>query len=291
MKEITDKLRPSGRHWALAWALAAIALALTSNAVLDMLRLSIHDEESQYLLLSPFLIAYLVWVRRSRLPYCRLGGGWPGLLAVAAGWFAWSYGYRKSIPTLWHGGPILMAAGAFVSVVGIDTVRRFLPAFVALLFMVPVTPTRRQIIAAPLERYAAEATAGSCELLGLHVERYGNLLTVNGTNVEVAEACNGMRMVITFWLVCYLISFGQPWRWYTRGLMLLAVPFVAIGSNVVRLVPTVWMYSRGRGDAADQFHELTGWVMLGVAFIVLYGLIGVLRWIGVPVRRFDLALS
>jgi exosortase len=271
----------------LAWGLGLLALVLTSNAVLDTLSLSIHDEESQYLLLGPFLVAWMAWVRRWRLPYCRLGVGWPGVIAVAMGWFAWSYGYRKSIPTLWHGGPVLMAAGAFVSVVGMDVVRKFLPAFVALAFLVPLTPTRRQIIAAPLEKYAALWTQGSCETLGLHVDRYGNLLSVKGTDVEVAEACNGMRMVITFWLVCFLVSFSQPWQWYTRAAILVAVPVVAIASNVARLIPTVWMYSRGAGETAERFHDAAGWVMLGLAFTVLCGLIGALRWAGIPVRRFD----
>jgi exosortase/archaeosortase family protein len=98
-------------------------------------------------------------------------------------------------------------------------------------------------------------------------------------------------MVITFWLVCYLICFSQPWRWYTRTVMLVAVPIVAIGANVARLVPTVWMYSRGAGAAADRFHELAGWVMLGVAFLVLNGLIELMRWVGIPVRQANAAAA
>jgi len=288
---IDQRQRLKAKHWLLAGALAVIALALTSNAVLDTVRLSLHDEETQYVLLSPFFIAWLVWARRFRLAYCRRGGGWVGAVMLALGWLAWSLGYRRSIPTLWFGGPVLMAAGAFVSVAGFDVMRKLSPAFFALAFVVPITPVRRQIIAAPMERYAAQWTQGACEeLLGLHVDRHGSLLSVNGTEVEVAEACSGIRSIITFFLLCYVISFSQPWRWYVRALILLAIPVVAIVSNVARLVPTVWMYSHGAGETADRFHAMMGWIMLLLAFAVLSGIVALLRFVGVPVRRFDVAL-
>jgi len=264
-------------------------MAVTSTAWMEAFRLSLKDEEMGYVLIAPLFIAWLVWVRRERLRYCRPGGGWVGVVFMALGWFLWSYGYRRSALTFWYAGPVLIAAGAFLSVVGKDVLLKFLPAFVALLFLVPITPRRRQIIAAPMENYAAGCTQTVCELLGVHVVRYGNLLSVNGTDVEVAEACNGMRQVITFWLVCYVLAFSQPLRGYIRVLLLLAAPVVAIGSNVVRLVPTVWVYSFGAGQAAERFHDAAGWAMLVVAFGFVLGMIAALRWAMVPIRHFQLA--
>lgn len=272
--------------------LAVITLIVTSNALIEIVKLSLHDEEIQYVLLSPLFIVWLVWVRRFRLPYCRPGGGWIGIIILAIGWFAWSIGYRKSIPTMWFAGPIIMVAGVVISVAGFDLVRKFGPAFLALAFLVPITPIRRQIIAAPMELYAAQWTQETCDLLTLpHVDRHGSLLSVNGTEVEVAEACSGIRSVITFSLLCYVISFSQPWRWYVRGLILLAIPVVAIVSNVARLVPTVWMYSHGAGETAERFHTMMGWIMLVLAFAALSGIVAMLRFAGVPVRRFDARLA
>jgi exosortase len=273
----------------LAWAcgLVCAAFVVTAPAWIDTFRLGWKDEEAGYVLIAPFVVAWLVWVRRARLAYCQPGGAWIGNLLILCGWLMWSYGYRKSAPTLWHGGPVLVVAGALVSVTGKDMLRKMLPAFGALLFLIPITPTRRQIIAAPLERYASTWTQAACELLGLHVAQHGNLLSVNGVNVEVAEACNGMRQVVTFWLVSYVIAFGQPLRWYIRLLMLAAVPVIAIGSNVARLVPTVWMYSYGATPTAHAFHDFAGWAMLVVAFACLYALVLLLRWALIPIQHFQ----
>src|SRR5205823_5635867 len=105
-----------------------------------------------------------------------------------------------------------------------------------------VLPTGRYHIAAPLQTATASATQTMCDLIGMNVDRAGNLLSINGKEVTVAEACNGMRMILTLLMVCYVIAFTMPMRTWVRILFLLASPIVAIISNVARLVPTIWMY-------------------------------------------------
>jgi exosortase len=282
-----ERIRWRWWHWVLAGALVGGSILVTFSAWRDAIELASKDEEAQYILVAPVLAAWLAWVRRARLRYCRPGGqGW-GLALMAAGWSLWSWGYRHSAPTFFHLGPVLMAIGALLSVTGSDLLFKFLPAVAALCFMVPLTPTRRHIIAAPMERYAAAWTQAVCGLLGLHVRRYGNLLNVNGNEVEVAEACNGMRQVVTFWMVSYAMAFSRPFRWYARLMTLLLVPAVAVASNVARLVPTVWVYSYGAGETAQRFHDVAGWVMLVIASSFLYAVLAALRWAMVPLRRFQ----
>ena len=74
---------------------------------------------------------------------------------------------------------------------------------------------------------------------------------------------------------------GASW---VRVLIIVLTPLVAIVCNVVRLVPTVWMYGHGSRDAASAFHDASGWVMLVAAFLMLKGSVEVLRWGGVEVE-------
>lgn len=282
-----ERIRWQWWQWALAALLVAGSVVITWTAWHEAIELALKDEESQYILVAPVLAAWLFWVRRARLRYCRPGGRAWGLLIMGAGWALWSFGYRHSAPTFFYLGPVLLAMGTLLSVTGCDLLIKFLPAFVALCFVVPITPTGRHIIAAPMEKYAAAWTQSVCGVFGLQVKRYGNLLSVKGTEVEVAEACNGMRQMVTFWLVSYALAFSQPFKWYARLLLLLVVPAVAVGSNVIRLVPTVWMYSYGAGETAQRFHDIAGWAMLIAGFAALYGLLAALRWAMVPIRRFQ----
>jgi len=287
--DIETRIRWGNLLWIAAITMVVLSVAITWDAWFEAFSVGWKDEETGYVILAPIVIVWLAWVRRGRLAYCRVGGNFWGVVAIAAGWLMWTLGHRLSIPTFWFAGPVVVAVGSLICVVGRDVFLKFLPAFIAMLFLVPLTPTRRQIIAAPLQTVTARYTRGACELIGMRVERNGNVLRINGTAVEVVEACNGMRMAVTLFLVCYVLAFGTAFRWYVRLLLLAAAPVVAIVCNVIRLVPTVWMYGDGATETALRFHDIAGWAMLIVAFLMLRGSVGLLRWLMIPVSNYPIA--
>src|SRR5699024_5990557 len=101
-------------------------------------------------------------------------------------------------------------------------------------------------------------------------------------------ACNGMRMVFALFLVSYAFAFGTPLRNRVRAVIILASPLSAILSNVIRLVPTVWVYGYMNQALADDFHAFGGWFMLVASFLILMSIIWILRWAMIPVTRYTL---
>jgi hypothetical protein len=55
--------------------------------------------------------------------------------------------------------------------------------------------------------------------------------------------------------------------------------------NTLRVVPTVLFYGYASPEVADMFHDLSGWGVNLLAFLILLGLIQLARWLGVPVDR------
>jgi len=282
-------IRSSWRKLALklaaAIALVAASALITRYAWYDLLVLAWNDPESSHVLLVPVVFAWLAWHRRGRLR--RDAGGarncWIGTVFMAVGWVLWWSGYRYEFQSFWHLGAVLMALGAALSVFGLEPLRAWWPAFGVLVFLVPVPAIGRDLVAAPLQRVTAQATQLIAELGGLDIQRTGSLLRINGVDVAIAEACNGMRLVFTLFLACYVFAFVTPLRWPVRLAVLLLSPLVAVCANVTRLVPTVWAYGHVSADAARKFHDATGWAMLVAAFIGLMASVGLLRWAGVPV--------
>lgn len=267
------------RDLLLACGLACAAIAILWPAWRDIFRLGTRDEELSYVLLAPVMIGWLAYVRRGMLAKCRARGGWLGLLILALGWAVYSYGYLAD-PVLWRAGAVVVAIGAFAAAAGSDVLFNFAPVFAACIFLVPVSPDGRYHVAVPLETATAHATQTVCDLLGLYVDRSGNMLSINGVDVTVAEACNGMRMVFTLFMVCYVVAFTARLRPVLRTLLLAASPLVAIVANVVRLVPTVWMFGNTSRAKAERFHDISGWVMTVVAFVVLLASVTWLqRWL------------
>ncbi|MFW6061968.1 MAG: exosortase/archaeosortase family protein [Planctomycetota bacterium] len=276
-------------HLVTLAGLVAAGIAGTWEAWTDIAQIAVRDEEASHIFLVPIVFGWLIWVRRPRLRRCRPVGNWAGPLLAGIGWVLSSIGYNHAIQAFWHGGSLLLVLGCVVTAVGLEVVWQFLPAFAVLVFLVPVPGMLRQRIAIPLQTATAEVTHQVFEVLGLNVPRSGNVLSINGTEVGIAEACNGLRMVFALVLVSYAFAFGSPLRWYVRGLILAACPLSAIACNVIRLVPTVWLYGYGSTAMAETFHNVSGWGMLVVAFLLLFAILRALRWALVPVTQYTLA--
>ena len=199
-------------HWLGAIAFAALTIIPTWDAWADTIGVARNDEESGHILLVPFVFAWLFFIRRSRLSACRvtIAGRWVGVGIAVFGWLTWRYGYFHGRDIPWHAGPIIMLIGAFIACTGKDLLVKFLPAFGVLAFLVHITASWRQKIAGPMQEIAATATQMISSALGMDVVRQGSVLDVAGVDVAVAEACNGMRMVVTLILASYVFAFVNP---------------------------------------------------------------------------------
>lgn len=276
-------------HLPTCLGLAVIGLLVTFDVWADIALIAFRDEESSHIFLVPIIAAWLVWIRRSRMRYCRAGSSMIGPAMIAMGWIIYSLGYYNAIQAFWHGGGVLVVVGCVVTILGRDILLRFFPVFIVLVFLVPVPGMARQELALPLQTATAMATQFVFDFLNADVERIGNVLSINGVNVAIAEACNGMRMVFALVLVSFAFAFGTPLRMYVRVLILVASPVSAIVCNVIRLVPTIWLYGYYPAGVADNFHDISGWLMLPVAFMALLTIIRLLRWALIPVSHYTLA--
>jgi exosortase len=284
----TDRLSPT--HLIVAAGMGLLAVWATLPAWEDIFLIAKKDEENSHIFLVPLVAIYLIWVRRMRLRHCRVGGRMIGPVMAAAGWGVGCFGFYRGVQSLWHMGALLVVLGSIVSILGKNVLARFVPAVAVLVFLIPVPVRIRLAIALPLEHDTAIVSQKALEICGvLDTEVVGNGLKVNHHPVNIAEACNGVRMVFALALVSYTFGFGMPLRNSVRLLILLLSPLAAIVCNVARVLPTVLMIGYASPATAERFHEYAGWLMLPVAFLLLYGIIGLLKWAMIPVTRYTLA--
>lgn len=269
--------------------LTTLGVLVGIEAWLDIWHIAGRDEEASHIFLVPLVVAYLVWVRKARWRHIRPTGHWIGPAVVALGWILYDLGDARLWQSVWHLGAIVIAVGCILTALGGQVLRQFMPALLVLVFLIPVPGRVRQSIAIPMQTATARVTESIFTLVDVPVDRSGNLLKINGKDVAIAEACNGLRMVFALTLVCYAFAYGNPLRWYARVLIIVASPLAAIFCNVVRLVPTVYVYGNYSDAIADGFHVVGGWVMLFIAFFLLMGILRLLRWALIPVYQFTLA--
>ena len=277
------------REIALAAILFGVAIWVGRDAFADIWRVGISHPDQTHILLVPFVAAWLLWVRRSRLRYLGYHPSLLGPVVIAIGWvMAWA-GYETDIRVAWHVGAIMTVVGAVLSVVGKAALRQFLPVIGVLIFLVPVPAFVRTELAVPLQNMATATTHFFLDLFGILSTREGNVIVIKGQQVAVGEACNGMRMVFSLTLVVYAFVFSISFKPTTRLVLLALSPVIALVCNVIRLIPTSLVYGYGTTEAAESLHNWAGWVMLPIAVLIMMAILRVFHWLELPTKTWRLA--
>ncbi len=135
-----------------------------------------------------------------------------------------------------------------------------------LIFMIPLPAIIFFQIALPLQLLATRFAETCLDLLQVPALRQGNLLILPNTTLQVAEACSGIRSLIT--LVALAVAYGylaEKARWKQITLVCLMVP-VAVITNGLRLTATGTLtYLSGQRMAEGVFHLFLGWVVFLIA--------------------------
>ena len=277
-------------HWILisivAPLMAVLAVVATLGVWAEIWQLAFHNPENSHILLALPVAIWLAFLRRSRLRRWRPTPSMIGVVMIGIGWALISSGFYFAFDLLQHLGALLTVGGAVTAVLGPRLPMLFKPSLIALFFLFPVPGRFRQHIAIPLQHVSAFVSENLLALSGVAIERAGIVLQINGHDVAVAEACNGMRMVSALGLITFAFVFSVPMRANVRLLLLAMSPLIAVIVNIIRLIPTALAYGFLEADSAELVHDIGGWAVLALALGLLWACLALLRWLEVPVSPF-----
>src|SRR5262249_3098900 len=119
-----------------------------------------------------------------------------------------------------------------------------------LLFMVRVPLFIYQRVTFPLQLLASGAAEVVLQGIGIPVLRNGNVLELPNRQLQVVEACSGIRSLLslTFLALAYSQFFDK--RWWMKPLLVAATVPIAITANSVRVIIT-GLLSEYKAEWAD----------------------------------------
>jgi exosortase len=257
-----------------AIALAAVALSY-GLLYRDVIRLLIRDwssdDFSHGFLIVP-LALYFVWERREKLKALPVQPAPLAGLAVVLGSLglllmgvlgAETFPARLSV--------VFMVAGCVLFLLGWPFLKALLFPIGFLFLMVPIPKLLFNEIAFPLQLLASKAATGALSLLGIPVLREGNVIILANTTLEVAEACSGLRSLMSLVTLALVYGYFMDPRPLARVFyVVMSVP-VAIGANALRVAGT-GIAAHWIGPAAAQgfFHTFSGWLVFIAAVVMLF---------------------
>lgn len=216
------------------------------------------DEDMSHGFLVPIVILWVVWRERERWRTLPTKPNWWGLalLASAAGLqFAGALGVGLFAGSL---ALLISVAGAVLCLGGIGWLRALAFPLILAVFMLPKLALVYNQVTLPLQLLASRIAAGILTAAGIGVIREGNILDVGGHRVEVVEACNGIRYLLSLGFVAVVFGYlfdSKPGMWVTRVALLAAAVPIAIVANGVRVAAAGWLPSLEAGVP----HEVSGW--------------------------------
>jgi exosortase len=237
--------------------------------------------------LVPVFACALLWLRRGMLkgrPFQPSAWGL-ALVALAAAmrlvplWYGFSVTDRYSIiPTL---------AGLILGVGGWTALRWAWPGIAFLLFMLHLPAGVDQWLAAPLQRVATVASTNALQTLGFFAVSEGNIILLGDGELNVAEACSGLNMLVTFCAMTTAIAILADRSLAQRLLIVASSLPLAVICNVVRITLTGALKELlGSGRATQLvFHDLAGYLMIVLGLFLLWLELALLNRLFTPAER------
>src|SRR5687768_16820083 len=174
---------------AVAWLYAGVLPALVQKWAND-------DDYSHGFFVVP-LAAFFVWERRGALACASRRPSGVGLVVLAASLLCFVAGHFGSELFLTRASLIGVLAGLVLFLLGWQHLRLLAFPLAFLLLMVPLPAIVFNHITFPLQLLASRVGEAVIAASGVPVLREGNVLFLPGRTLEVAEACSGIRSLMT----------------------------------------------------------------------------------------------
>jgi exosortase len=239
---------------------------------------SIPDYSHGFLV--PFFALFLLWDKRTILANTPIRPTWRGipLVLMAIGILILGvYGVELFTARISF---VFLAAGIVWTLFGWPMLRELRFPLLVLVLAIPFPAIVFNQITFPLQLFASRVASQILPLLGVPVLLEGNVIQLPVMKLEVAEACSGIRSLMSLFTLA--VFYGYFLERTTRGRVLLALASIpiAVTANVFRIVGTGLCVQYWDPDKAlGFFHEFSGWVMFVISLVCLYLIHRVLRLI------------
>jgi len=239
-----------------------------------------RDPQYSHGYLVPVFALFLAWSRWGEASAAGRGSRWWGVGLVIVGVAARLAGTYYYLPSVEALSLLPCLAGAVVVVGGVGALRWSWPAIGFLVFMVPLPYRVEVFMSHPLRRVATLASTYSLQTLGFPALAEGNTILLDDYRLGVAEACNGLSMLMTFFALATAVAFVIRGSWVEKVLMVLSAAPIALLANVVRITATgVVQQLVGSRQAGVLFHDWAGWLMMPLALVVLWLELKLFSWL------------
>jgi len=242
------------------------------------------DNYSHGFLIVPIAL-YFAWERRAALKEAEAAPSLWGLAVIAASLAMLLAGILGSELFLPRVSMLGVLAGAILFLFGWNHLKILILPIAFLLLMIPIPAIIFNHIVFPLQLWASKFGESALMACQIPVLREGNVLHLANTSLEVAEACSGIRSLVSLLALGIVYGYLFDTRIIVRLILAVGTVPIAIIANGIRVAGTGVAAHFYGPEAAEGFsHTFSGWIIFIAAGIMLFVLHRVVLLIA-PMKR------
>ncbi len=254
----------------LFWLLGIIILAVYLPVMRDLVLRWYDDPNYSHGFLVPLIAAFLIWRNRAELKALPTRPSTAGLVIALMGiglFVLANAGAEYFFVSL---SLVIVLFGLTLYLFGIELIRRTWFAFFILLFMIPIPGIVYFSLTFPMQLLASKVSVGVMQALGMSVVRRGNVMILPHQSLEVAEACSGLRSLVSLMAMGAFYGYLAQPRFLGKAIVFASSVPIAVTSNVIRVFITAMIaYVMEIDPTTEPLHTVMGLSVFIVAFILL----------------------
>lgn len=242
---------------------------------------------------------YILWERREYLDTSRVRARWFWFIPLLAVLWVRIPLHQRNLPWVEEMTIPAVAGALALAVGGFHFFWWALPAILFLGFMIPLPPILNAILSGPLQKVATMGSIFLLQITGLPAINEGNVILVaDGKPLEVARACNGLSMLLSFATLITATAILCRRPLLDKIILMLSIVPVAIFANILRITMTAYFFQMPQfvekisgllGWKPEDFtHDGAGYLMMPLALLMIYIELRLLDLLLVPDELADI---
>ncbi len=272
--------------WGIFASTCGILFWYLYRSTFDILFTHWSEGDYSYAWLIPFVILYLVWEKRERLSTEPVEREWWGIAPLVLG-----------ITLFWlgelGGEYYTLYMSAWCTLVGIlwlhlgwRKIRLLAFPLSLVLTTFPLPNFLYYRISFQLQLISSRIGVALLDLMGVVAHREGNVIDIGVTQLQVVQACSGLRYVFPLLVLGLIVAYFFRASIWKRAFLVVSTVPLTIFWNSMRIALTGILWIKWGPTVAEGFlHDFSGFVIFLVSLVVLLGEMWVLGKIGKPVAR------
>ncbi|HMS83533.1 MAG TPA: VPLPA-CTERM-specific exosortase XrtD [Nitrospira sp.] len=263
--------------------MASIRVLLVSSVLIIVLLVCLYADSLVFLfsrwfgsedyshgLFVPLISGFLIWQARQQLSHLPRNQSWWGLAVIGLGLLLYGVGELSTLYLVLHISLWIVLVGLAITLVGIRGMKVIAFPLGYLLTAIPLPTFFYANLSSQLQLWSSSLGVGCLQLVGVMAFREGNVIDLGPVQLQVVEACSGIRYLLPLTSLALLCAYlFKDAMWKRVVLVLSSIP-ISILINGFRIgVIGVLVEFYGKGAAEGFYHLFEGWVIFMVSFGLL----------------------